>query len=116
MIRQLFSSRTDTGSRNRIKLELTGGYHSPSMDRCLRVLFDVLMTFAVFLFLIRELGVSLPELIIWYVSIDLVLVQVFHVGFVGKTGIGGNNSSCLIDLILDTESLESSFDTLNHRC
>ena len=61
MIRQLFSGWADAGSRHRVELEFTGGYHISGMHRCFWILFGVLMTFPVFLFLIRELGVSLHD-------------------------------------------------------
>lgn len=59
------------------------------------------MTLAIFLFLIGELRVSGSKLIIGDITVDLIVVQVLHVGLIGKAGIGGHNGAGLIDVVAD---------------
>lgn len=69
-----------------IKGKLTGGDHiyligAYSPSRVLRLL-------------MLELWISRSELIIRDVAIDVIFMQILHVGFVGKTGIGGDVNLC----------------------
>ncbi len=58
-------------------------------DLAFGLLFSCLMSLAIFGFLIGKLGISTSELIVRDVAIDLVFMQILHVGFVGKAGICG---------------------------
>ena len=55
--------------------------------------FGVLVALAVLLLLVREFGVSASKAVIGDLGVDLFVVQLLVVGFVGKTGIGGDDGT-----------------------
>ena len=67
----------------------------------------VLAAFAVFGLLINELWITLPELIVRDVAINLILMQIGHVGFIGKACVCGHDDACLINICVDAQAIES---------
>ncbi|WP_241263418.1 hypothetical protein, partial [Parahaliea mediterranea] len=83
---ECFSHWADTGHGHGIECEF-----ACRNDIALLLLRFVLMAFAVFLLLTLETRISRPELVVRDVAVDLSIVQVFHVGFVGEAGVCGND-------------------------
>ena len=104
-----FTCRANASQVNGIEGKLTGGYY---FEYFLPV---VLMPLTVFGFLIGELRVSRSKLIVGDITIDLIVVQVLHVGLIGKAGIGGHNGTSFIDVITDLQALETVFDGFGDR-
>lgn len=77
LVMQGFPGWADTGHSDRIELEFTG--RDGLLPASIR---QLLMTFAVFVFLVLELRISTAEPVVWHVAVDLPFVQVLHVGFV----------------------------------
>ncbi len=61
--------------------------------------------------LIFEFGISLPEFIVRDVAVDIVFMQIFHIGFVGVTRIRSNERI----IQFDAKSFETIKDTLYDR-
>jgi len=98
LVTQGFSSGADTRHRTGIELELTGRNHLfPEVFRWgLRAL-------TVLGFLVCELGITASEVVVRDVTVDLMFVQVLHIGFVGEAGVGGHDRAGLIDVVGDAQ-------------
>ena len=59
-----------------------------------------------------ESRVTLAELVIGDVAVDVVVVQVLHVGFVGIAGVGGDECACLIQVVVNAQALVSTLNRL----
>ena len=102
--------RTDAGQVYRIELELTG------WDSVFPTGFgQILVAFAVLVLLILELRIAAPEFVVGHVAIDLALMQVFHIHFVGEAGVGGDDGALLVDVLGNTQFLEAGFHGFQHR-
>src|SRR5690554_7928898 len=110
LIMKLLPCRADTGECDRIELEFTG--RDDLFPACVWL---VLVTLAVFVFLMRELGIPAAEPVVRNVAVDLPFMQVLHIGFVGEAGVGGYYSALLVDVVRDAQFLESGFDTFQNR-
>ena len=101
--------RTDTGKTHRIELEFTRRNDVfPTGFR------RILVPFSVLAFLLREPGVPASEFVVRHVAVDLSLVQILHVRFVGEAGVRRNDSTLLVDIAGNTQLLEASFDRFQH--
>ncbi|BBI50700.1 hypothetical protein HORIV_31210 [Vreelandella olivaria] len=72
------------------------------------------MALAVFVFLVGELRISAAELVIRDVAIDLLLVQVLHISFIGKACICGDGGAFLIDVFRNPQLLKTGFDRFQY--
>ena len=110
LVTQGFSGGTDARHRNRVELEFTGGNHVfPAALRWgLRAL-------TVLGFLVYELGITAAEAIVRDVTVDLLLMQVLHVGFVGEACVGGHDRAGLINIIGDAQLFIATLNGLQHR-
>jgi len=100
LVTQGFSSGADTRHRNGIELEFTGRNHV--LPAALRW---ILLALTVLFFLLGELGITAAEAVVRNVTVDLMLMQVLHVGFVGEAGVGGHDRAGLIDVVGNAELL-----------
>jgi len=73
------------------------------------------MPLSVFVLLVLELRISASEFVVRYVAVDLALVQVLHVGFVGEAGVGGNDGTLLVDVLGNAQLLEAGFHGFQYR-
>jgi hypothetical protein len=109
-VTQGFSSRTDTRHRNGIELEFTGRNHL--FPTGLRWGF---LALTVLVFLLGELRITTAESVVRDVTVDLLLMQILHIRFVGEAGIGGNNRAGLIDVLGNAELFMATLNRLQHR-
>ena len=107
LVAQGFSGGTDARHRNRVELEFTGRNHVfPTALRWgLRAL-------TVLGFLVCELGITASEAVVRDVTVDLMFVQVLHIGFVGEAGVGGYDRAGLIDVVGNTELFITTLNRL----
>jgi hypothetical protein len=62
-----------------------------------------------------EFRIPFPELIVRDVTVDAVIVQVLHVGFIGVTGVGGNDDDPLIYAFVNPQALITACYCFQHR-
>ena len=84
---------------HRIEMELGGWNDLFSLG-----LVGGLMAFAVLGLLLGEGRIALAKLVIRDVAVDLALVEVVGIGFVGETGVGGDDGPALVDIGVDAQS------------
>ena len=63
-------------------------------------------------FLVCELGITASEAVVRDVTVDLMFVQVLHIGFVGEAGVGGYDRAGLIDVVGNTELFITTLNRL----
>lgn len=83
----------DTAKGYRIELEFAGrkgGF--PALVR------QVLVPLAVLVFLLGKPRVPATELIVRHIAVDLPLVQVLHIGFIGEASVSGDDGALLVDV------------------
>lgn len=100
----------DTGQLHWIELEFTrckGAFPT--------LVGEVLMPLTVLVFLLRELWITAAEAIVRDVTVDLLLMQVLHIGFVGEAGVGGHDRAGLIDVVGNAELFIATLNRLQHR-
>ena len=95
-VTEQFACRTLATEIDWIEVKFTRGNYVGFL-----VLLSILMPLTVFSLLVSEFWVSGTELIIGDVTIDFVLMQVLHVGFISKSGIGGDDDASFIDVVAD---------------
>jgi len=57
-----------------------------------------LLALTVLIFLLGELRITAAESVVWDVTVDLLLMQILHVRFVGEARVGGDNCAGLINI------------------
>jgi hypothetical protein len=90
-VTQGFSSGIDARHRNRIELAFTGWNHLFPPR-----LWLALVAFSILVFLLGELGATTSKSVVRDATVDLLLMQVLHIGFVGEAGVGGHDRAGLI--------------------
>ena len=93
-VTEQFACRTLATEIDWIEVKFTRGNYVGFL-----VLLSILMPLTVFSLLVSELWVSGSKLIVWNITVDLIVMQVLHVGLVGKSGIGGDDGAGLIDVV-----------------
>ena len=73
------------------------------------------MTLAVLGFLAGKLRIAAAKAVVGDVAINVLFMQVLHVGFVGKTSIGRDNRASLINIVSDTQLFIALLNRLQHR-
>jgi len=68
------------------------------------------MSLAMLLFLIGEFWITAAKLIIRNIGVYVFLIQVLHIGFIGKSCIGGDDDFFFIYIITQAEALIAIFN------
>jgi len=60
-------------------------------------------------------GRTSDQAVVWDIAVDLVFVQILHVRFVGKAGVGGHDRAGLINIVGDAQLFIAMLNGLQHR-
>jgi len=77
--------------------------------------FDVAFSFSVFVFLLDKPGVTAAELVVGDVAVDVVFIEVAHVAFIGKAGVGGDDDPFFIQIVAQPQFLIARLDLFQYR-
>ena len=109
-VAQGFSGGTDAHHRSGVELEFTDRNHMfPAALRW------SLLALTVLVFPLGDLRITAAKAIVRDVTVDLLLMQVLHVGFVGEACVGGHDRAGLINIIGDAQLFIATLNGLQHR-
>ena len=109
-VTKLLSGRADAGHLYWVEIKITGRDNRLAVLTC-----RLLVTLAVLVFLLSKARVATAEAIIRDVAVDLPVVQVLHIRFVGEARVSRDDGALLVDAFGDAQFLIAGFDRFQHR-